>query len=84
MPGFPLLIRLLTLFLVSWGGRAAVIAKGAATQLSLLLLLCWTLPADLLLLEELGEAGLQLGFATGCGLLICTYSHKGSNFEPVC
>lgn len=78
MSGFPLLVGSLTLFLVSWGGRAAVAAEGVAPQLPLLLLLCWTLPGDLLLLEELSQAGLQLSVATGCGLLICAYSYKAS------
>ena len=81
MSGFPLFVWLLVLFLASWGGRAAVAAQGVTPQFPLLLLLGWTLPGDLLLLEELGQAGLQLGLATYCGLLICTYSYKGSSLE---
>ena len=56
MSYFPIAIGLWALFLVGWGGRAAAAAQGVTSQLSLNLLLCWTLPGDLLLLEELSQA----------------------------
>lgn len=60
------------MFLLSWGGRAALGPKGVAPQFPFHLLLCWTFPGDLLLLEELGQAQLQLSFTTsGCFFIIC-------------
>ena len=56
MASFPLAIGLLILILVGWSGRTAVATQGGAAQLPLHLLLCWALPGDLLLLEELGQA----------------------------